>query len=129
MVERSDKIKNKAKIIKAVMENPMATEREIAKTVWVAKTTAHDHLKDLKSTKNDQIEKIIAKDLEIVEIATDILKDRLLLAKNDPENKMSNRDIIASADVSAKRYSLFKWDATDENWWLKVEKIERSIWE
>jgi hypothetical protein len=66
-------------------------------------------LQDLpNTTKSDHIEKILKKDLEIVDIATDILKDRLTLAKDDTENKMSTRDIIASADVSAKRYSLFK---------------------
>lgn len=124
---RSDKIRNKTKVIKAVMEDPMASERELAKKLWIWKTTAHEHLKDLKKTKNDQIEKIISKDLEIVELATDILKDRLILAKNDPESKMSNRDIIASADVSAKRYSLFKWDATDPDWWLKENSLEGII--
>jgi hypothetical protein len=43
---------------------------------------------------------------------------------------MSTRDIIASADVSAKRYSLFKWDVTDKDWWLKVHTISFNdfIW-
>jgi hypothetical protein len=36
---------------------------------------------------------------------------------------MSTRDIIASADVSAKRYSLFKWDATDKDWGLKDQSL------
>jgi len=68
-----------------------------------------EHLKDLpNSVKSDHIEKILEKDLQIVNLATDILKDRLILAKEDPESKMSTRDIIASADVSAKRYSLFR---------------------
>jgi hypothetical protein len=62
------------------------------------------------STKSDKIEKIIEKDLSIVELATEILQDRLQKAKapETAEDKMSTRDIIASADVSAKRYSLFK---------------------
>jgi hypothetical protein len=41
-------------------------------------------------------------------LSTDILINRLELAKSDPDSKISTRDIIASADVSAKRYSLFK---------------------
>jgi AcrR family transcriptional regulator len=60
-----------------------------------------------KTTKSDQIEKIIAKDLAIVELATEILQRRLQLA-DEGENKMSTRDVIASADVSAKRYTIFK---------------------
>jgi hypothetical protein len=57
--------------------------------------------------KSDQINKIIEADIEIVEIATKILKDRLKIAEEDPDS-MSTRDVISSADVSAKRYALFK---------------------
>jgi len=57
--------------------------------------------------KSEQVNRIIEADIEIVEIATKILKDRLKLAEESPES-MSTRDVIASADVSAKRYSLFK---------------------
>lgn len=118
--ERWDKLRNRAKIIKEVMKDPTQSQRDIAKKIWIWKTTVKDHLKELPiSPKSDHIEKILEKDLEIVNLATDILKDRLTLAKEDPENKMSTRDIIKSADVSAKRYSLFKWDITDKDWGLK----------
>ena len=122
--ERWDKLRNRAKIIKEVMKDPTQPQRELAKKLWMWKTTVQEHLQDLpNTTKSDHIEKILKKDLEIVDIATDILKDRLTLAKDDTENKMSTRDIIASADVSAKRYSLFKWDATDKDWGLKDQSL------
>jgi len=125
--ERGDYLKNGEKIIKEVMKDPTQSQRDIASKVWVAKTTVQKHLKNLPSTtKSDHIEKILEKDLEIVNLATDILKDRLTLAKEDPESKMSTRDIIASADVSAKRYSLFKWDVTDKDWWLKEQTISEK---
>lgn len=119
---RSDKAKNRAKVLSEVVKDPFATERQIAKNTWLWKTTIHWHLEDIpKTTKSDQIEKIISKDIEIVNLATDILQDRLRKAKKPEtdEDKMTTRDIIASADVSAKRYSLFKWDVTDKDWWYK----------
>jgi len=117
---RGDKIRNRAKIIKEVLNDPTQSQRAIAKKIWIWKTTVKDHLKELPiSPKSDHIEKILEKDLQIVNLATDILINRLELAQSDPESKISTRDIIASADVSAKRYSLFKWDATDPNGWLK----------
>jgi hypothetical protein len=36
---------------------------------------------------------------------------------------MSTRDVISSADVSAKRYSLFKGNATDDEWGIKIESL------
>lgn len=118
--ERGDKLKNRAKIIKAVMKDPMQSQRDIASKVNISVSTVNEHMKDLpKTSKSEHVEQILKKDLEIVNLATDILKNRLTLAKEDPDSKMSTRDVIASADVSAKRYSLFKWDATDEEWWLK----------
>lgn len=121
--ERGDKLKNRAKIIKEVMKDPMQSQRDIAKKVKTSVSTVNEHMKDLpKTNKSEHVEEILKKDLEIVNLATDILKNRLTLAKDDPDNKMSTRDVIASADVSAKRYTLFKWSATDEEWGLKEEQ-------
>lgn len=117
---RGDKIRNRAKIIKEVLKDPTQSQRAIAKKIWIWKTTVKDHLKEIPiSPKSDHIEKILEKDLKILNLSTDILINRLELAKSDPDSKISTRDIIASADVSAKRYSLFKWDITDPNGWLK----------
>ncbi len=121
---RWDKIRNRAKIIKEVLKDPTQSQRKIAKKIWIWKTTVKDHLKELPmSPKSDHIEKILEKDLQIVNIATDLLINRLELAQSDPESKMSTRDIISSADVSAKRYSLFKWDITDKDWGLKDQTL------
>jgi hypothetical protein len=40
---------------------------------------------------------------------------------------MSTRDVIASADVSAKRYTIFKWDVTDKDGWLKQQIVTFSL--
>jgi hypothetical protein len=76
-------------------------------------STVYDNSEDFGNLKSLAIENIIKKDIEIVDIATRILKQRLELAEEDATT-MSTRDVISSADVSAKRYSLFKGNATDD---------------
>lgn len=121
---RGDKIRNRAKIIKEVLKDPTQSQRKIAKKVKTSVSTVNEHIKWLpNSNKSEHIEKILEKDLQIVNIATDLLINRLELAQSDPESKMSTRDIISSADVSAKRYSLFKWDITDKDWGLKDQTL------
>lgn len=124
--QRWDKIRNRAKIIKEVIKKPLASQREIANKSKLWKTTVQEHLKDLpNTTKSDHIEKMLEKDLNIVNLAQEELERRL----SDPEKleKIGTRDIIASADVSAKRYSLFKGTATDDEGWLKEQIISYSI--
>lgn len=125
MKERSDKIKNKAKVIAVKLSNPLASEREVADKAWVSNGTAHALIKDIEqnwaiidNTKIDAIERIIETDKNIVELAQAELQRRI---KETPKD-ISTRDIIASADTSAKRYSLFKWSATDDEWWLKEDQ-------
>lgn len=114
---RSDKVKNIAKVASARVKKPLASQREIARDIWLDDKTVSNLEKELPqiSAKSEHIEAIIAKDLQIVNLAQQILQDRLEAKPDD----ISTRDIIASADVSAKRYSLFKWDATDKEWGMK----------
>jgi len=122
MKERSDKIKNKAKVIAVKLSNPLASEREIAKKAWVWNGTSHRILKDIEqngavidNSKIDAIEKILEKDINIVRLAQEEIERRI----QDNPDGISMRDMISSADVSARRYSLLKWSATDDEWWLK----------
>jgi len=115
--QRADKIKTQAKVIGAIISDPLADQRTIAKKAWVSKTSVHNHLKDIDQTwpKSLAIDNIIKKDVEIVNLAQAELQRRL---EEDPK-KISTKDIISAGDVSAKRYSLFKWKATDEEWGLE----------
>lgn len=117
---RSDKERNKTKIMAEVAKDPLASQREIAKKAKVWKSTVQEHLKDLpNSVKSDHIERILEKDLNIVDLAQKELERRL----KDNAKDLATRDIIASADVSAKRYSLFKWDVTDKDWGIKDNRV------
>lgn len=125
--ERVDKTKNKIKVIKELLKNPLQTNREIAKNANIWKSTVNVLQKELGQirTKSNIIDEIIKKDAEIVKLSQAELQKRI---KNNPA-KVSTRDIISAWDVSAKRYMIFKWDATDDEWWLKaLEWIKIEIW-
>lgn len=126
--ERVDKTKNKIKVIKELLRDPLQTEREIAKNGNMAKTTVHRAKQEMDQIgpKSNIIDEIIKKDAEIVKLVQDELKKRI---KDDP-TKVSTRDIISAWDVSAKRYTIFKWDVTDKEWWLKtLSDIKITIWD
>jgi predicted transcriptional regulator len=48
--ERVDKTKNKIKVMKELLKNPLQTEREIAKNANISKSSAHNHAKDIGQT-------------------------------------------------------------------------------
>lgn len=126
--ERVDKTKNKIKVIKELLRNPLQTEREIAKKANIWLWTTHRAKKQVEQsgTKSNIIDGIIKKDAEIVRLAQAELEKRI---KKNPA-KVSTRDIISAWDVSAKRYMIFKWDATDKEWGLKgISDITINIWE
>lgn len=113
---RADKLKNQTAIIKEIIKDPMQSQREIADKLWIGKTTVQEHLQEIpKATKTDRIEKILDKDLSIVDLALEEIERRI----KEEKEKMTTRDMISAADVSAKRYSLLKGTATDKDWWLK----------
>lgn len=117
--ERVDKLKNKAKVIAKVIANPLATQEQIAIDAWVWIATVNRNIKEMEENgiKSQAIEKIIENDTNIVKLWQEILLERM-----KTPDKVSTRDIISATDLWARRISLFKWPATDENWWLKEIK-------
>ena len=112
---RKDAKKNKAKIIKKVLSSPLSTQRQIAKEVWLSKTAVQEHLKELpNATKDDRILWICDKDLENVVLWQRELQRRL----NDEAKELKTWDIVQIISEWTKRYTIFKWEATDKNWWL-----------
>lgn len=125
--ERVDKTKNKIKVIKELLRDPLQTEREIAKETNVWKSSVNRVKKEMgqNGAKSNVIDDIIRKDAEIVKLVQDELRKRI---KNNP-TKVSTRDIISAWDVSAKRYTIFKWNVTDDEWGLKsIQDINITIW-
>lgn len=121
--ERTDSKINTAKVAKSVLKNPLQTQVEIAKDAWVSKTTVFNKLAELDKAwqKDSRIQGILDADLEIITLWQGLINDRLKDLKNNKEGaeKISARDVSWIIRENTARYSLFKWDATDKDWWLK----------
>lgn len=116
---RSDKKTNIAKVAKAVLENPLASQRDIADETWLSVWNVNDKLNKLEQEgkKDDRIIWITDTDLSILTIGQREIERRL----NDKEEvqKMRTVEISQVIKESTARYSLFRWNATDNQWWLK----------
>lgn len=126
--KRRDAKKNKVKVIKSLIKNPMQSIPEIARDTWLSVWNVHNKLKEVERTgvKSNIIDEIIKNDAEIVKLTQAEIQRRIL----EERWKVSTRDLISAWDVSAKRYTIFKWDVTDDEWWLKsISDISISIWE
>lgn len=109
--------KNIAKVTKALLEDPLKTTREVEAETGVSKSTVAEIKGNLDKLghKDDRIIWICDKDLENVTLGQQILNERLKTKADD----MSNKDIVSILWEGTKRYTIFKWDATDGQWGLK----------
>lgn len=114
---RKDKQFNRAKVIAALVNNPLATEREVSKETGISVWSAHNHVSELEQNWaiSKVIDLIIDSDTKITQKWQSILLNRM---DKEPE-KIATRDILTAIDQWAKRRALFKWNATDDEWWLK----------
>jgi hypothetical protein len=122
---RADKATNIANWTKALVENPLQTERDLADSIWVSNWTAHNIKKEIeqKWAKDDRIIGITDTDLSILTIGQREIERRL----NDKEEveKMRTVEISQVIKESTARYSLFRWNATDSEWGLKgIDSID-----
>lgn len=118
MAERKDKAKNKAKIIKAKLKSPLKTEREIAKETGVWKSTVNRVSKELgqSGTKDPRILGICDKDLEIIKLWQQLIVDKL--QDKEQTDRLKPHEVSQVIAENTRRYTLFKGNATDDEWWL-----------
>ena len=119
---RKDKAKSLAKVAKSRLNDPLKTVREVEKETWVDHVTVSRRDKELKQTgtKDDRILWICDKDINIVKLAQGEIVRRLW---DDEEKKqISARDLSWIAKDSSARYTIFKWEVTDSNGWMKSLK-------
>lgn len=114
---RVDKGKNVMKVRDAFLENPLSTEREVAKKTWLSNWTINNLKQELEQiwAKDEKIIHLIDEDFNIM---LDIQKEKKRRLKEESE-QINNSDIDKWEQTATRRYSLFRWDATDTNWWLK----------
>lgn len=118
--------KNTAKVAKILLEDPLLSDRELAKRAGIWKSTANEHRRVLGSTAKDgRIIGICDEDLEIVTLAQREIIERF--QDKEKLDKIKTRDISTIAKESAARYTIFRWDITDENWWLKNSMRDMTL--
>ena len=112
-------IETKAKIIKAKIENPDLSTRDIAESVWgIDNTTVNDIINTILPqlpTWSERLVRIIDNDLESIENMSEITKrfTQELKAKEELERQ----DIIVAnttTESAFKRSQLFQWKATEK---------------
>ena len=121
MPPRADKKKNLDKAAASLAKNPLQTEAELAKDVWIGAWTAHRAKKQLEESGEFKDERIISlsdKDLECVELWVKEINRRLSTASE--LEKMRTPEISQVIKENTARYTLFRWEATDPQWALKV---------
>ena len=115
--KRNDRVSNINKVAKVVLANPNMKQAKLAKLAWVSQWTISNTLEELnKLNKNPQIVQICAKDLEIIQVAQDLALEKLMDKKYNKKIRVS--EIASLISDNTRRYTLFKWDITNNDWWL-----------
>ena len=115
--ERADSKSNTVKVAKEVLKNPLKTQREIAEEAWVSVGTVNAKLNSLEQEgrKDPLISDICKTDIENVSLWQAELRRRL----KEKADKLKVNEIVQIIAEWTKRYTIFKWDITDKDWWLK----------
>ena len=100
---------------------------QIAKETKVSHETVNRVQKEMwqNVTKDDRILWICDADLEIIKLWQKIIQDKL----NDKKTvkKMKASEVSQVIAENTRRYTLLRWNATDENGWIKKVLVNVSI--
>lgn len=120
---RVDKRKNYEKVAKERLINPRATVRDIAEktNIWIWTVSRADKELEQNGTKDERIITLTDKDFDIVKLAQQRIEEKLM----DEEEMKKTRigEISTVAKDSAARYTIFRWELTDKEWWGKIELV------
>ena len=121
---RVDKQKNIAKVAKVILENPLLTRDEVAEKAWVWTWTASRAMWELDENgrKDERIVWLTDKDFDLMKLIQQEKFNRL----QEPE-KVNDSDLDKWENTATKRYSFFRWDATDKDWWMKLPDVTFQI--
>lgn len=119
---RTDKKVSISKVAKEVLSNPLLNQREIAENTWLSLGNVNDKLNILEQEgkKDDRIIWLTDRDFEMMKKIQDVKFKRLA-----EDEQINNNDLDKWENTAVKRYSLFRWSATDKDWGLKgIESID-----
>lgn len=114
---RKDKAENISIVARTVLENPLLRRDDIAEETWLWAWTVSRALKELDENgrKDDRILWLTDKDFDLM---TKIQQEKF--ARLATPEKISDNDLDKWENTAVKRYSLFRWNATDNEWGLKT---------
>lgn len=115
---QKDKKKRLWKVVKELLKDPLLTTREIEEKTWISKSTVANYINndlDTVGLKDERILNITNKDFELMNL---IQEEKFRRLQEDKEN-INNSDINRWEETATKRYTLFRWNATDDKGWLK----------
>jgi len=131
---QKDKKKRLGKVATELLKDPLLTTREIQKKTWISKSTVANYINndlDTLGLKSDFVLQVTDNDKIIIQDAQFINMFALWKIKKSMEDDSNYlielRDAKIVSDIareSTARYSLFKWNATDNNWGAKEIIIE-----
>lgn len=121
------KEKNVMKVTKALIKDPTLTSRELWKLTWMWATTANRARREVaqNGTKIPSIADICKLDIDIVKKW--LLEIQRRFADKEELKKIRAQEISQIIKENTARYTLFKWDITDDEWWLKKEFSKDQI--
>jgi len=132
---RTDKAKNIKALKNELLKDPLQTEDQLAEKLWVNRKTIN-RLKEempeiVQTAKNNYIFDVTEKDKEIIWLAQDITHSELWKVQkqlDDWDRRLTIKDIKTISEISKEsttRYTIFKWDVSDDEWGLKnITSIE-----
>lgn len=133
---RVDKAKNIKALKNELLKNPLQTEEELWKKLWIARWSVNRLKEEMSeivtNAKNSDIVEITDEDKFIIQMSQALSRHSLWTIINkldeDPTYVLELREAKTASEIakeSTARYSLFRWSATDKEWWLKgIESID-----
>ena len=123
---RVDKKKNIWKVANILIKNPHATEREIAKKVWIGNWTVNRAKKELEQTgaKDPVIAYIVWWAKERLKKINDVLNR--FVDESCSKEQLNRSDTALIKDIGKddlQRITILWWNATDESGWLIISPI------
>lgn len=135
---RIDKAKNIKALKAELLKKPLQTEEELADKLWVHRVTVN-RLKEemheiVTNAKNSDIMEITDEDKLIIQMSQAISRHSLWTIINkldeEPNYVLELRDAKTASEIakeSTARYSFFRWEATDKDWWMKLPDVTFQI--
>lgn len=119
---RKDKLRNKATVVTEVLKDPLATQDELVKKTGLGKGTVNRNMKELDQSGllSESIDKICENDKELMSLVSGLnLREIKKIIAQETVELADLKTINDITDKSTRRYTLFKWTATDKDGGLK----------